>query len=198
MTSRFCYWYTEIGIKCIYICLDLNYSAAVHADKWIPVLPNTDVALQLAIAYQWITKGTYDKEYVATHTVGFDKFKEYVLGKEDGVAKTPTWAAERTGVPSRIIKALAKQWASNRTTIAHGYGVAYIRGAYSHEPARLEVLLLAMQGLGKPGVYQHCMIEGAYIAARVLKRKITPPCRRKLLMQIQWLQIMVTAHPILP
>jgi len=29
-----------------------------------------------------------------------------------------------------------------------------IRGPYSHEPARLEVLLLGMQGLGKPGVHQ--------------------------------------------
>ena len=28
----------EIGIKQVYICPDLNYGAAVHADKWIPVL----------------------------------------------------------------------------------------------------------------------------------------------------------------
>ncbi len=156
MPSLFCYWYAELGIKQIYICPDLNYGAAVHADKWIPILPNTDAALQLAIAYQWITQGTYDKDYVATHTVGFDKFKEYVLGKEDGVAKTPIWAAEKTGVPSRIIKALAREWASKNTTVAHGFGGSYIRGPYSTEPARLEVFLLAMQGLGKPGVHQVC------------------------------------------
>ena len=29
-----------------------------------------------------------------------------------------------------------------------------IRGPYSHEPARLEAVLLGMQGLGKPGVHQ--------------------------------------------
>ena len=92
-TSNILYHFTELGIKCIYVCPDVNYAAAVHADKWIPILPNTDVALQLAIAYIWITEGTYDKKYVATHTVGFDKFADYVLGKEDGVAKTPTWAA---------------------------------------------------------------------------------------------------------
>ena len=154
MPSRFCYWYTELGIKQVYICPDLNYGAAVHADKWIPILPNTDAALQLAIAYLWITEGTYDKDYVATHTVGFDKFAEYVLGKEDGVAKTPTWAAGKSGVPSRIIKALARAWAAKRTTVAHVFGGPYIRGAYSHEPARLEVVLLAMQGLGRPGVHQ--------------------------------------------
>ena len=46
---------------------DLNYAAAVHADRWIPVLPNTDAALYLAIAYQWFKDGTYDKEYLETH-----------------------------------------------------------------------------------------------------------------------------------
>ena len=152
--SRLCYWFTELGIKSIYICPDLNYGAAIHADKWIPIRPNTDAALQLAIAYTWITEGAYDKAYVATHTFGFDKFEEYVLGKEDGVPKTPKWAEPLCGVPSRIIKALAREWASKRTSITHVAGGSYIRSAYSTEPARLEVLLLAMQGLGKPGVHQ--------------------------------------------
>ena len=81
MPGLICYWYTELGIKQIYICPDLNYGAAVHADKWIPILPNTDAALQLAIAYHWIIEGTYDKEYVKTHAVGFDKFADYVTGQ---------------------------------------------------------------------------------------------------------------------
>jgi trimethylamine-N-oxide reductase (cytochrome c) len=157
MPGRFCYWFTELGIKSIYICPDLNYGAAVHADKWIPVLPNTDAALQLAIAHTWLTEGTYDKAYVATHTFGFDKFEAYVLGKEDGLPKTPEWASPRCGVPVVTIKALAREWASRRTSIAHGCGGSYIRSAYATEPARLEVMLLAMQGLGKPGVHQITM-----------------------------------------
>ena len=161
MVSKYCYWLTELGIKQVYICPDVNYGAAVHADKWIPIKPNTDAALQLAVAYLWITGGTYDKEYVATHTVGFEKFQEYVLGKEDGIPKTPKWAAELTGVPSRIINALARQWAAKKTTVVHGLGGPYIRGPYSHEPARLEVLLLAMQGLGKPGIHSFAIINRA-------------------------------------
>jgi len=159
LMSRLSYWLTEAGMKQIYICPDLNYAAAVHADRWIPIRPNTDAAMHLAIAYVWITQGTYDKEYVATHTHGFNKFEEYVLGKEDGVSKTPKWAEEITAVPARIIKALAREWASKRTSIAHSNGGPYIRGPYSTEPARLEVLLLAMQGLGKPGANQVKMIE---------------------------------------
>ncbi len=159
MASRVCYWYTELGIKSIYICPELNYGAAVHADKWIPIKPGTDAALQLAIAYIWITEGTYDKEYVATHTFGYDKFTEYVVGKEDGTPKTPEWASLKCGIPEWTIKALAREWASKRTSIAHGNGGPGIRSPYSTENGRLEVLLLAMQGLGKPGVHQVKMIE---------------------------------------
>jgi len=153
LPSRMCYWFTELGIKQIYICPEVNYGAAVHADKWIPILPNTDAAMRLAIAYIWLTEGTYDKEYIATHSVGFDKFEEYVLGNEDGIPKTPKWAEGKCGVPSRIIKALAREWASKKTSIGHGNGGSAIRGPYAHEPARLEVCLLGMQGLGKPGVH---------------------------------------------
>jgi molybdopterin guanine dinucleotide-containing S/N-oxide reductase-like protein len=157
--SRLSYWFTELGIQQIYISPDLNYAAGVHADKWIPIRPNTDAALYLAIAYVWITEGTYDKDYIATHTHGFEKFVEYVLGKEDGTPKTPQWASNITGVPSRIATALAKLWASKRTSIVIGNGGPGIRGPYSTEPARLQVLLLAMQGLGKLGVQQVKMIE---------------------------------------
>ncbi|MGI9952705.1 molybdopterin-dependent oxidoreductase [Moorellaceae bacterium AZ2] len=157
--SRLCFWFRELGIKSVYICPDLNYGAAVHADKWIPVRPNTDAALQLAIAYTWITEDTYDKEYVATHTYGFDEFKKYVLGEEDGIPKTPKWAEELCGVPARVIKALARKWAREATSIAHCNGGSYIRSCYATEPGRLEVLLLAMQGLGKPGRGQLKFIE---------------------------------------
>lgn len=157
--SQLCYWFSELGIKQVYICPDLNYGAAVHADKWIPILPNTDAALYLGIAYYWIEKGTYDKEYVDTHVVGFDKFKAYVMGDEDGIPKTPKWASEKTGIPSRIIKALARAWASMPTSTAHANGGGLIRGPYATENARLEVCLLGMQGLGKPGRHMWSTIE---------------------------------------
>ncbi len=168
--SRLSYFWRDAGITQVYICPDLNYGAAVHADKWIPVLPNTDAALQLAIIYTWIKEGTYNKEYIATHTVGFEKVEAYVTGKEDGIARTPGWASPRCGVPEWTIKALAREFAARTTTIAHGYGGSYIRGPYSHEPGRLEVVLLAMQGLGGPGVHQ-C---NPYWVAPVMPRSTKP------------------------
>jgi anaerobic selenocysteine-containing dehydrogenase len=159
LPSRLSYWWSDIGIKQIYVCPDLNYAAAVHADRWIPVLPNTDAALYLAITYHWFTNGTYDKEYLDTHAVGVDKYEAYVMGEEDGQAKTPEWAAPLCGVPARVIKALAEEWASKRTTVVIGNGGPGIRGPYATEPARLQNICLAMQGLGKPGQNQAKMIE---------------------------------------
>ncbi len=151
--TNVCYFWNDIGIKQVAIAPDLNYYAAVHADKWIPILPNTDAALHLAIAYTWIKEGTYDKAYVDTHVVGFEPFRAYVMGEEDGIPKTPAWAAEKTGVSEWTIKALAREWAEKTTSTLHYYGGSYIRGPYSHEPARLEVCLVAMQGMGKPGTH---------------------------------------------
>ena len=151
LNSQAMWWFTELGIKQIFVTPDLNYSAAVHGDKWIPILPNTDAALQLAVIYTWITEGKYDKDYVATHVVGFEKFSDYVLGKEDGMPKTPSWAFHKCGVPVWTIKALARAWASKATSIAMEGG-NFMRGPYGHETARLAVIQLGMQGLGKPGV----------------------------------------------
>ena len=68
--------------------------------------------LALAIAFVWLTEDLYDKDYVATHTQGFDEWKRYVLGESDGVPKTPEWADEETLIPAREIRALAREWGS--------------------------------------------------------------------------------------
>ena len=159
MSGRLCNWFTEIGIRSVFIDPALNYAAAIHADKWIPILPNTDAALQLAIAYMWLTEDTFEKEYIKSHTYGFDKFEDYVLGREDGEPKTPAWASEKCGVPEWTIKAFARDWAKKTASILHGNGGCFIRGPYASEPGRLEVMLLGMRGLGKPGVHQAKMIE---------------------------------------
>lgn len=159
MVSRILYWWKDCGVKPIYISPDCNYTGAAHFGKWFPVLPNTDAALQLGIAYVWMTEGLYDKEYLDTHTLGYDWFEYYVLGHEDGVPKTPEWASEKCGIPVWDIKALARYWGKHNVSIAHCNGGSYIRSAFAHEPARLEVYLLAMQAVGHPGRNQLKMIE---------------------------------------
>jgi len=142
----------ELGMKNIYISPELNMGAGKYADKWIPIRPGTDAALAAAIANVWINEGTYDRDYVNTHGYGFDKWKDYVTGAEDGVLKTPQWAEQITGVKARVIRALAREWASKTTAILSRYGGGGCRGPYASEWPRMMVFLMAMQGLGKPGV----------------------------------------------
>ena len=148
-------WLKQLGIKQIFIDPYCNYTAGCMADKWIAPRPGTDAAMAEAIAYVWIKENTYDKEYLDTHTLDFDEFKKLILGETDGTPRTPGWASELTGVPTRTIVALAREWASKRTMMGcgtrGGEGGA-CRTAYATEWARLMVFLNAMQGLGKPGV----------------------------------------------
>jgi molybdopterin guanine dinucleotide-containing S/N-oxide reductase-like protein len=155
-------WLKELGKKMIFITPDLNYTAATKADKWIPIRPGTDAALAAAIAYVWIREGTYDEKYVNTHSVGFEKWKDYIVGREDGIPKTPEWAEVITGVRAPATRALAREWASKRVHLAMRYSGA-TRTPYATEWARMMVLLQTMQGLGKPGVSIHPIASAAPI-----------------------------------
>ncbi len=141
-----------------------NHTAGLFADKWFAPRLGTDVALGLAVAFTWFAEGTYDKEYVASHTVGFDEWKDYVLGSRDGVPKTPEWAEGECGVPAREIRALAREWGAKKTMLAAGgkggFGGA-CRSATGNEWARTMIALSAMQGLGKPGVNIWSTTQGA-------------------------------------
>jgi anaerobic dimethyl sulfoxide reductase subunit A len=92
------------------VCVDPRYhnSAALLADQWIPIRPGTDAAMLIAMAYVIITEGLQDQAFIDTYTVGFDRYKDYVLGKEDGIAKTPAWAEAISGVPAAVIADLAR------------------------------------------------------------------------------------------
>ncbi len=148
-------WIKELGIKVVHIDPYYNHTAAFMGGKWMSPRPGTDVTMALAIAYVWITQGLYDKEYVADRSVGFDKWESYILGKEDGIPKTPEWQELESGIPAREIRALAEEWGSKRTYLSPGgipaFGSAG-RASYGTEWARAMVCLMAMQGFGKPGV----------------------------------------------
>jgi molybdopterin guanine dinucleotide-containing S/N-oxide reductase-like protein len=163
------FWLKELGVKMVFIDPYFNHTAGLFSDKWFAPRLGTDVAFGLAIAYTWLTEGTYDKDYVAGRTTGFDEWKDYVLGGgEDGLAKTPEWAEGECGIPARDIRALAREWAAKKTMLASGgfggMGGA-CRAATGNEWARTMVALAAMQGLGKPGSNIWSTTSGAPVDA---------------------------------
>ena len=162
-------WLKELGIKCVHIDPYYNHTAAWLGGKWLAPRPGTDNAMVLAIAYIWISEDLYDKDYVSKCTTGFEKWRDHVLGLDDGVPKTPEWQEKETGVPASSLRALAREWGTKRTYLAaggvNGFGGAG-RTATGTDWARGMVMLIAMQGLGKPGVNIGCLQQGAPVNTR--------------------------------
>ncbi|MGA3128434.1 MAG: molybdopterin-dependent oxidoreductase [Candidatus Korobacteraceae bacterium] len=162
-------WLKDLGIPMVHIDPYYNHTAAWLGGKWLGPKPGTDSAMIHAIAYVWITEDLYDKEYIAARTTGFDKWKSYVLGQDDGVPKTPEWQEKETGVPAKDVRALARDWGKKRTYLAAGGIIGFsgaCRSATGADWARGVVLLMAMRGLGKPGVNFGCLQQGAPIDTR--------------------------------
>ena len=141
----------EAGVRII--CIDPRYhdSAAVLADEWIPIRPGTDPAMMVSMAYVMIKENLHDQAFLDRYTIGFDKFKDYVLGIEDGVEKTPAWAEAISGVPASTIERLAREYATTKpAALMDCQGPA--RSAMGEQYNRCAMTLTAMTGnVGRHG-----------------------------------------------
>ena len=118
--------------------------------EWLPVPPATDTALMLALAYVLETEGYTDYAFLDEFTTGFERFKPYLLGSDDGLPKSPEWAAPICGVSPEAIRNLARQMASTRTLITVAWSLQ--RGEHGEQPYWMAATLAAMLGqIGLPG-----------------------------------------------
>ncbi len=120
------------------IVIDPRYTdtAAGREDEWIPIRPGTDAALVAGLAWVLISENLVDQPFLDRYCVGYDEktlpadapanghYKAYILGDgEDGVAKTPAWAASITGIPAdRIIKLAREIGTAKPAYICQGWG----------------------------------------------------------------------------
>lgn len=123
--------------------------AFLDAD-WIPIRPNTDTALLLALAYELMRTNSTDQAFLEQYTTGFTRFADYVLGHSDGIPKTPEWAAAICGVAADRIAALAALLPGRRAFFTAAWSVQ--RAHHGEQPYWMIVTLASMLGqIGLPG-----------------------------------------------
>lgn len=118
--------------------------------EWHAPVPGTDVAIMLALAHVLATEDLADREFLDTYCVGYERFERYLLGADDGVPKSPTWAAAISGLAVEEITALARRMAAGRTLVTVSWSLQRIR--HGEQAPWMGLTLAAMLGqIGLPG-----------------------------------------------
>ncbi len=118
--------------------------------EWWPIRPNTDVAFMMGLAHTLISDDLCDRDFLATHCVGYEQFRTYLFGETDGQAKTADWAAQITGIEAESIRQLAREIASSRTLINASWSLQ--RADHGEQAFWMAITLAAVVGqIGLPG-----------------------------------------------
>jgi biotin/methionine sulfoxide reductase len=123
----------------------------VPGAEWIPIRPNTDTAVMLALAHVLVAENLHDRAFLETHCVGFERFR------------LTSWA-KRTGCPRRP-SGRDPSPASSRSACGL-WPAAWARAARSSTRAgRCSARTTASSRSGWPSRWQRCWEESARPAA---------------------------------
>jgi len=115
------------GRRTKFVQIEPRFSiTASRADEWVPLRPGTEAALALGIAYVLITEALYDVRFVSEHTFGFDDWVDDKGRRHMGFRSLVlseyrlNRVAALTDVPPETILRVAREFASNRPSLAVG------------------------------------------------------------------------------
>ena len=140
--------------------------------------PNTDTAMMLAMAHTLLVRGALRRATSSRAIAqGFEAFRRYLLGLDDGIAKDADWAAAITGVAADTIRDLARRAAATRSMITCAWSLQ--RAHHGEQPYWAAITLAAMLGgIGLPGggfAFGHGSTNG--IGAPRVRHRRRPRCR---------------------
>jgi biotin/methionine sulfoxide reductase len=126
-----------------------DVSAALGAE-WLAPRPGSDTAFILAMTHTLIIENLHDQAFLARHCVGFERYRDYLLGVEDGTAKDADWAAPLCEISADCIRALARRMARSRTYLTMNWSLQ--RSDHGEQPFWAVIALAAVLGqIGLPG-----------------------------------------------
>ena len=120
--------------------------SAKAADLYLPIRIGTDAALALGVMHILVRDKLADRDYIAQHTLGFDKVEREILPKF-----TPARTAEITGLPVSDIEKLAAMYGNAKAALIR-LGEGMTRLAAGGQALRTVALL--------PGVSGHYAVKG--------------------------------------
>lgn len=155
------------GVKFAFVGPEYNVGAAAFDADWYPVRTGTDTAFLLGVAFAMLEMDAEHQlihwDFLNKYTVGFDaehmpedaktneNFKDYVLGKYDGIPKTPAWASEICGTPEDRIRDYAKLMGKNNKVHIHCSGSPARNRAAENFPQLLMTLACMGGHFGEAG-----------------------------------------------
>ncbi len=149
----------EIAAKGVsFIIIDPRKTASVrkYGAWWLPINPGTDSALMLAVLYFLLKENTIDYSYLDKYSTGFEKLKDYIMGKTDGLPKSPSWASGICGVSPKEIEYFTEVY-SKKKPAALLSGLSVQRTIGGENTDRLGAVLQLVTGnFGIPGGSPGC------------------------------------------
>src|SRR6266540_1684387 len=137
----------EAGVEFVSIS-PLKSDAADFLDaQWLPIRPNTDTALMLAMAHTLLTEWRYDAAFVSRYCTGFERFRRYLLGLGGGDHRRrsrhdpPACAPRGCNAHARELRVVAAARAPRRAALLGGDRAGGDAGRHRASRRRLRLRL---------------------------------------------------------
>ncbi|MGH8119368.1 MAG: formate dehydrogenase subunit alpha, partial [Gammaproteobacteria bacterium] len=122
---------------------------SLHASHFLQLRPATDVLLLNAMMHTIISENLHNRQFIEAHTDGFETLRETVE------KYSPESVAPICGIPSEIIKEVARLYATAKTAIIF-WGMGISQHIHGTDNARCLISLALLTGqIGRPSTGLH-------------------------------------------